>query len=223
MVEALPAHPTSLIRLLQLSSPSLPVGAYSYSQGLEWAVETGWVKDIDSFRQWVVEQLHGTIAQQDLPLLQRMIIAAIDGNATNLMQWDAMALSMRETSELRSEERQRGRAMAALMQHLDIGGYGSETQLAMMAVYCAHENISIESSLSGYAYSWLDSQVTAGIKLVPFGQGAGQRILYDLTDEIIVAMNTALNTEDENIGYTSPAIAMASSQHETQYSRLFRS
>ena len=213
----------SLFKLLQVSSPSLPVGAYSYSQGLEWAVECGWVTDATSFRQWLKEQLTGTITQQDLPLFLRMYYACESANVSALTYWDAMALAMRETSELRHEELQRGRATALLLEKFGIDSSGVQSQIAALAVYCVKENITVSDSMAGYAYSWLDSQVTAGIKLVPVGQSEGQLILYTFSGLLKDSIATAQVIPDDEIGYSSPALSIASSLHETQYCRLFRS
>jgi len=213
----------SLLKLLQLASPALPIGAYSYSQGLEWAVHAGWISSLDNFKQWVHEQLFGTIAQQDLPLLLRMYRAAQNSDERDLLYWDNIALSMRETGELRHEEQQRGRAMSNLLNSFEMTRVDTRTQLAAVALYCAQENIPLEQSLTGYAYSWIESIVTAGIKLVPLGQTDGQKLLFNSTAEILHAVEIAQSVDDDGIGYTSPAVAIASSQHETQYSRLFRS
>ena len=214
-----------LLKLLQISSPSLPVGAFSFSQGLEWAVEAGWLSDKDDLQQWLQEQLDGTMAQQELPLLIRLYNAHQLGDTDAIHWWDQTVLAMRETSELRDEERQRGRALTSLITNLGFEADAVEaaSQLSGFARYCAHEHVSLQHTLQGYAYSWLDNQVTAGIKLVPLGQSQGQTLLYQLGDDIQHAVEVALTISDDEIGYASPGLAMASSFHETQYCRLFRS
>ena len=98
-----------------------------------------------------------------------------------------------------------------------------QSQLAGFALFCQRENLTVLQMLHGYAYSWLENQVTAGIKLVPLGQSEGQAILYQLVSDIEGAVACALQMDDADLGYTSPALAMASAFHETQYCRLFRS
>lgn len=214
----------ALHKLLQITSPSLPVGSYSYSQGVEWAVHSSWITDEDDFIQWLTEQLNGLIAQQDLPLLIRLYRAGESSNHNTLLQWDALTLAMRETAEFRLEEEQRGRALWSLMQSLDVSSYCElRSYLSAFAAFCVAEQISLNDALAGYTYSWLDSQVTAAIKLVPLGQAQGQGILYRTADKIPDTVDRALTIEDDNIGYTSPALTLASCLHETQYSRLFRS
>ena len=215
----------SLLKLLQITSPSLPVGSYSYSQGLEWSVEAGWITDRGSFHQWVSEQLDGTMALQELPLLLRIYQALSSECQVDLTHWDQQAIAVRETSELRHEDTQRARALWTLLKNIgfDRPQVETQSQLSPFAYFCLQEGISANDTLYGYTYSWLDNQVTAAIKLVPLGQSEGQAILYKLSNGIRQAVDTALSVSDENIGYTSPALAMASSFHETQYCRLFRS
>ncbi|MEM7258105.1 MAG: urease accessory protein UreF [Pseudomonadota bacterium] len=214
----------ALLKLLQITSPSLPVGSYSYSQGLEWAVQCGWITNVAEFTQWLDEQVHSLMLNQDLPLLNRLYSAVEAADDTALTYWDAMALAMRDTAELRLEEEQRGRALVALLQSLQVAsGTNVRSQTAAFAAFCVAEQITLHDALAGYAYSWADSQVTAAIKLVPLGQAQGQGILYHTADQIPAVVARALTIEDDDIGYTAPALTMASCHHETQYSRLFRS
>jgi len=220
MISSLP-----LLKLLQITSPSLPVGAYSYSQGLEWATEAGWITDKESFTQWLQEQLRGLLAQQELPYLHRLYIAFETSNRCQQQYWTERVIATRETSELRREEQHRGRALASLLNSLfdEKRESSNPSQLAEFARYCSRESISAELTLLGYAYSWLDNQVTAGIKLIPLGQSEGQSILHLFSDSLEQAVQIAINTSDDEIGYSCPALAVASSNHETQYCRLFRS
>lgn len=214
-----------LLKLLQVTSPGLPVGAYSYSQSLEWVVEAGWITDRHTFEQWLTEQLGGTLSQQELPMFKRLYEAYRLADADAVRHWDEYCLATRETSELRHEERQRGRALSTLIKSLDIGipVVTPQSQLAGFAFFCANENIPLTDALQGYTYSWLENQVTAGIKLVPLGQTEGQSILYSFGDKIERAVIEAQGVCDDDIGFSSPGLAMASSLHETQYCRLFRS
>lgn len=219
----------ALLRLLQIASPGLPTGAFSYSQGLEWAVEASWVNDQESYWQWLQEQLTGTMARQELPLLLRLYDSYLSRDNEKASYLCSTVIAYRETNELRDEERQRGRAMLALTSQLNSeiqkAGIPSHTvcQLGAFAQYCAYERIPLEPTMQGYAYSWLESQVMAAIKLVPLGQTVGQQILYSASAQIAGCIAAAKSLDDADIGYSNPAQLFASCQHESQYCRLFRS
>lgn len=216
-------NPGGLLKLLQLISPSLPVGAFSYSQGIEWTVEAGWISTPASLQQWLSEQLSGTMAQQELPLLLQLYQACESKDQQACEYWSNQVLAFRETAELRDEERKRGRAMSMVLEAVGGDGIPATCQSAAFASYCVQKNIECKLALYGFAYAWLDNQIMAGIKLVPLGQTDGQRILNALLDEIERSVSRALSIEKDEIGYSSPALAMASSWHETQYCRLYRS
>lgn len=218
-----------LLRLLQLASPTLPIGAYAYSQGLEWAVEAGWVSDQASLSLWLTEQLEHTMAEVDLPLLVRLFDAVQRDDANQLATWSAYLLACRETRELRADDCDRGRALARLLRDLDVAAAGpwarrDDVPLATAWAIAAHAwEVPLGTALISYAWGWLENQVLAGVKLVPLGQVAGQRLLLALTPLIPDLCNAALDCDDLHIGATLPALAIASSLHETQYTRLFRS
>ena len=227
-ITGLPATDLSLLRLLQIASPNLPTGAFSYSQGLEWAVEAAWVTDSSSFTQWLQEQLNGTMMQQELPLLIQLYNAFMYRDEAQAQVLCATVIALRETKELRNEEHQRGRAMLALISQLNseiskTKPTQSICQLGVFAQYCAYEHISLDLALQGYAYSWLESHTMAAVKLVPLGQTVGQQILFTLSEEIPSVIDAAKIVQADDIGYANPAQIFASCQHETQYSRLFRS
>lgn len=218
-----------LLRLLQLSSSSLPVGGYTYSQGLEWAVEAGWLRGADGFAAWQRAQIDETLVHLDWPLLARLYRASEAGDAEAFRRWSRLLLASRETRELRLEERQRGQAFARLLggwqlgQHPDWQDGIALTQLGGMAWLAVHWQIPLRSLALGYAWSWLEGAVMAGVKLVPFGQQAAQSLLVELSAELPAALECALGVEDDDIGGGLPLLAIASACHETQYSRLFRS
>ena len=197
----------ALLKLLQIASPSLPVGAYSYSQGLEWAVEARWINNVDDFKRWIKEQLHGTMAQQELPLVARLHQAHSRGYADLITKWDNYAIAVRETAELRNEERLRGRALNTLLGKLNVTAPAVNTAsyTAGYAQYCVHEGISQYHALHGFSYSWADNLVTAGIKLVPLGQSQAQELLYNLTNDFQHAVTAALELDDICLLYTSDA------------------
>lgn len=217
------------LRLMQLISPSLPIGSFTYSQGIEWAADSGWIKNADNLAQWLREQLHTTLAKIDLPLLIRHYEACRNEDLKALSAWNDHLLAYRETSELRQEEHNRGRALASLLITLDIPqaqAWKSElsrSQSAGFSLAAQAWNIPVRDMLTGYAWSWLENLALAGVKIIPLGQSAGQQLLAQLTPELPIAIETALTLADDELGASNPALAIASSQHQFQYTRIFRS
>ncbi len=218
-----------LLRLLQLASPGLPVGGFTYSQGLEWAVEAGWVKGAEGFRAWQRQQIDDTLGYLDWPLLVRLYQACAAEDAEAFARWSRVLLANRETAELRTEERQRGAALARLLDGWQLGQAPQWraslelTQLGGMAWLAVHWQIPLRDLLLGHGFSWLEGAVMAGVKLVPFGQQAAQSLLRDLSDDLTAVLERALVLPDDELGGGLPLLAIASSRHETQYTRLFRS
>jgi urease accessory protein len=217
-----------LLRLLQLASPGLPVGMYSYSQGLEKAVDDGLVIDAASAGAWIGAVLQRSVANVDLPVLARLYAAweRNDGRAAD--DWSSLLLSCRESAELRAEDRQTGLALQRLLAALGIGEEikppgGTVTWAGLFALAALRLGVAQREALLGYAWSWLENQVLCAVKLVPLGQVAGQQLLLNLAEEIPSAVDRALQVEDERIGGGVFGLALASSRHEMQYSRLFRS
>jgi urease accessory protein len=223
------AAPAPLVRLLHLVSPSLPVGGFTYSQGIEWAVEQGWLRDASDTERWLADQLEASLVRLDLPLAARMMAAVAAAERNALAGWIDLLLASRETSELRAEERQRGRALADLLRAWDLPEVGAwrdllaQSQTAGFAFAAVRWNIPVADALSGLAFAWVENLTLAAIKLVPLGQTDGQRILARLAAAVPGAVDLALALRDDAIGASSPALAIASARHERQYTRLFRS
>ncbi|WP_449432764.1 urease accessory protein UreF [Pseudomonas putida] len=219
----------ALLRLLQLASPGLPVGGFTYSQGLEWAVEAGWVRDTAGFCAWQREQLHDTLGYLDWPLLARLYRACQTGDAEAFRHWSDFLLANRETAELRLEEQQRGSALARLLDGWQLGQDPAWrvslelSQMGGMAWLGAHWSIPLRQLALGLGFAWLEGAVMAGVKLVPFGQQAAQTLLRELGEQLPEVLDRALALDDEQLGGGLPLLAIASSRHETQYTRLFRS
>jgi urease accessory protein len=224
-----PAGDAALMRLLQLSSSSLPVGGFTYSQGIEWAVEQGWIADEAGLQAWLLDLVETGLLHVDLPVLVRLYRACQADDGAGLAHWSAWLIANRETRELREEERNRGRAMTSLLRELEVPGATTwratlETcQAAGFALAAATWQVPLVQALQGYAWAWLEGLVLAGVKLVPLGQSSGQRILARLAEPAAEAALAALALPDEAMGASAPAMAIASSRHETQYTRLFRS
>lgn len=219
----------ALLRLLQLSSPSLPIGGFSYSQGIEWAVEAGWLVDAGSVDAWLRDQLTTQMAYVDLPLLARMHAAIRNADPTVLSGWIDWLIAMREGAEARAEEANRGRALADLLVTLGLAdapawrGELRRSQCAAFAFAAARFVIEPRDAVLGYSWAWLEGLVTAAVKLVPLGQSDGQRLLISLAGQIPGVVDQALELEDQALGASLPALAIAGAQHESQYTRLFRS
>ena len=222
-------EPLGHLRLLQLLSPMLPVGGFSYSQGLESAVEAGWVTDEAGFRQWLVEWIDGVMAKQELPLLIRLYEACQKEDLESIASWSQFALAARDTQELRQEELARANAYNRVLKSLwnDEVGLPSEllkqTPLASIAWAGAAWNIPLESLLLSYSHSWLETSVTSGVKIIPLGQSTGQRLLHELSPLLITAINKSHTVADRDIGFSMPSVSAISAMHEVQYSRVYRS
>ena len=198
----------SLARLLQLASPALPVGAYSYSQGLEAAIEAGHVHDESSARDWIADVLEFSVLRMEAPVLRRML----EGEDLN-----ELFLASRETAELRAETVQMGASLAKLLKDLGLGQvpFAEPSYPAAFAFAVKKFELDPDEAVQAYVWSWLENQVMAALKAVPLGQTAGQRMLLDLSAKMEVSKG-----EPENF---IPGLAFLSARHETQYSRLFRS
>lgn len=218
------------LRLWQLISPALPVGAYAYSQGLEYAVEAGWVGDEASAQKWIGGQLGNSLAWLDLPILLRLHAAWGDGDLATVQAWNLRLLAARETQELRAEDQQLGAALQRLLVDLKlprVDGWSTlhtpTTFATMFALATSQWQVTAADAAQGYAWAWCENQIAAAIKLVPLGQTAGQRLLCALLPQIVAAAQHAATLEDAEIGASLPGVAVASALHESQYSRLFRS
>jgi len=206
---------SSLVRLLQLASPTLPVGAYSYSQGLEAAIEAGHVRDAETAQEWIRDVLEFSVARLEAPVLQSLIREP--GQELN-----DFFVASRETAELRAETLQMGYSLAKLL--ADIGIDVPIAQPAFPSAYAAavrHWQIPPRDAVIAYLWSWLENQVMAAVKAVPLGQTAGQKILLALGERLEAIADRTL--EEERWSNFTPGLASLSARHETQYSRLFRS
>jgi urease accessory protein len=210
----------SLARLLQLASPSLPVGAYSYSQGLEAAAEAGIVTDAASAERWIGDALELSLARMEIPVLWRMI-----HDPAAAQHWNSVLLASRETAELRAETTQMGYSLDSLLNELGAGTAALD-EPAYPAAY-AHAvrawGIEPRAALQGYAWAWLESQVMAAVRALPLGQTEGQRMLLNLGNRLPEILERAVSLADDELANLAPGLAFLSARHETQYSRLFRS
>jgi len=220
----------SQLRLYQLTSPSLPIGSFTYSQGMEWAVENEWIHDPESLSLWLESLLDSSLTWLDLPILLRLLKACHADDSDQFAYWSQYLLACRETHELRQEEINRSRALLAVLNKLtdwpELKAWRPallKSQISGFTLATKHWNIHEQEALNGYLWSWLENSVTVAVKLIPLGQSDGQIVLHSLCEKIPKLIEQATNIKDEEIGASTPALAIASSLHETQYTRLFRS
>ncbi len=244
--EAEHTDPYAWIRLWQLISPSLPIGAYAYSQGLETAIEKSWVGNESETQNWINGILQDSLGMLDAPVLIRLYQAWQTQDLRTLIQWNQFLLASRESNELYLEDQQMGRALwrllndilpesdrasenekpaidsvnqyRILVKQIETPGFAVIFSLAAVAW-----QIPIHDAIRGFLWSWCENQVAAAIKLVPLGQTAGQRMLSTLIPAINNSVSKAFTLSDNDIGTLAPGFSIACAQHEVQYSRLFRS
>lgn len=224
-----------LATLLQLSSPSLPIGGFSYSQGLEAAVELGLIHDEPSAQEWIMSQLCGSLTHCEAPIYILLYQAWQTQNLPQIQHWSQWFFASRETQEARLETQQMAQAMLRLLEQLQWGEVEQRQLLhePNLLVYPTMHSFAMQSasipqqdSLVAYLFSWLENQVMAAIKSVPLGQTAGQRILQvgiQELDRLIAEASQRAEQEPPALETLAPMYGIVSASHETLFSRLFRS
>ena len=222
----------ALVRLLHLASPTLPIGAYSYSQGLEWGVGDGTIRDAASAQRWIGDLLDHVMPFGEGAMTWRLLSAVEHGDWSACGHWNATFRASRETAELSAETEQTGHSLMRLvgdLELLDAEASGTLPALAPMTLPAAFAlaargfGVPAEAALTAYLWAWLENQVLCAMKLIPLGQVAGQRMLLALGGRVPGAVATAQVIADDELSNFAPGLAIASSRHETQYTRLFRS
>ena len=221
-----------LTALLHLASPALPIGAFSYSQGLEAAIEAQLITDAHGAREWIASGLTNVLARGELPFLAHQIGRWRAHDVDALVDGNVEFLASRESAELRRETGQMGWSLRQLCASLEWGDADRRATLASMTpvaqptafafAACAHD-VAEDAALAAYAFSWVENQAAAALKAVPLGQLAGQRIIVALRERIDEAVARALATPPQDINTFAPQLGILSARHESQYSRLFRS
>ena len=226
---SLPA--ASLLQLMWLASPALPVGGFSYSEGLEVAVEYAGVATESIASDWLSDQLHLTLVRGDLAVVAQAVPAWRSSDLQRIRQLNDWVMHTRETSEFRAQTEQMGRSLLEWLRNHD--GVNTDhiaccaqlppTYPLAFALAASRLETSAQGAMLAFAFGWAENMVQAALKSVPLGQSAGQRILARLSREIPAAVDVALGLPDAERQAFSPMLAILSSRHETQYSRLFRS
>lgn len=223
----------NLLLLLQLCNSSLPLGAYSYSEGLEFWVENGDINDAQTLRQWLENELiYGSIRLEGAIAL-RAYNCYLNGDSERLYYWNNWLSASRETKELREQSWQMGKSFCRLILslipdesklHSVINNFDSPCNGAIaFGIITAHSGISPQQMLWGYLHNWLNNIVNGGVKLIPLGQTEGQKLILNLHSTIISSSEQIMNLQDEQLASCSWGLSFASIHHETLYSRLFRS
>jgi urease accessory protein len=227
-------NPDELCRALHLASPALPIGSFSYSQGLECAVELGIVRNEENALNWVTDGLNEIIGRCDAPMVALMYrayrVQPLTDPLPQIAYWNSWFLSSRESMELRRETEQMGWSLLQLANTLSwippTSAFRQPDPIAFptaFALSAAALDLSEETTLTAFCFGWLETQVAAAMKLVPLGQAAGHRILTRCRPNVADVVNSAANTTPDEISSWAPMLGIFSALHETQYSRLFRS
>lgn len=222
----------ALLRILHLGSPALPVGAYAYSQGLEYAIDSGALTKMDDIRDWVSDALVCGLGAFELPLLCRLIAAFARDDDQAVRYWNEEYLAGLDTSESVLESRQMAYSLLELAKAVEwscfarVAELSGDGPLAFLTVYAAvveEAKLGVAEALTTFAWSWVENQITAAVKAIPAGQMAGQRALLAVVAEIPETVERAMGLDDAGLTNVNFGLAIARCQHESMYSRLFRS
>ncbi|MEO7855343.1 MAG: urease accessory UreF family protein [Rubrivivax sp.] len=217
---------------MQLASPALPVGGFSYSEALESAVEQGLVQSEAQAGDWLLDQLCLSVARADMAVMAQAFAAWRLHDLVRIRELNDWVCHTRESAELQQQARQMGRSMAEWLKNARVDD-ARVTQLATLpgaptwpvafALAAAQTEASQHEALLSFAYSWAENMVQAAMRSVPLGQSAAQRMLARLIDAIPGAVDDSLSRQDAQRQAFAPMLAILGARHEVQYSRLFRS
>ena len=221
----------ALYRLMTWLSPSYPVGAFSYSHGLEYAVETGMVRDAVSLRAFIEAALQAGAGRSDAAIFVAAYDAVVGDDVVRLDEIAVLAASWRGSRELALESESQGAAFVTTTAKawptpsLDafLARHPKPALSVAVAVACAAHRVPLEAGLAAYLHAFAANLVSAGIRLVPLGQSDGQRVTAELETAVATALSTARDVPLDEVGTAAPLLDWCSMRHETQYTRLFRS
>lgn len=245
-----------LLRLLQITSPALPVGAYSYSEGIEYLCSNGTIQTESDLFDWLKRELSFGFVTNEAAIALRAHQSVLNGNLESLKYWNNWFSATRETEEIRLASWQMGQSLIKLWCQLpeDITLSKNRQKIAdflpqakensqsnsqsnsqgnsimqgcnyaiAFGIVAASLEIDARNTVVGYIYSWLSNLVSAAVRSVPFGQTSGQKIIFRLSSNILVSSQFALQRVDSELEWCGWGTSLACANHETQYSRLFRS
>ncbi len=222
----------ALLGLMQLISPALPIGAFAWSQGLESSFELGWVNNEQELGDWLEGVLADGLTRCELPVLARLHRCWANRDSEGIAYWNDWIHANRESAELSDEDIRLGLALTRLLDSLDLqprpeqgdAEFPEEPGYVTVFAWTAYQrHIPVRQTLLGFAWAWLENQLAAACKAMPLGHTAAQRLNEQLRPLLVIAVDTALMLTDDQLGPILPSLALGSAQHETQYSRLFRS
>jgi urease accessory protein len=228
-------QPLALLRMQSWLSPVFPTGAYSYSHGLEWAVEAGHVHDRESLVDWLEADLCYGSGRNEAIFFSEAWRRARDDDRTKLLEVAELAAAFRGTSELALESSQQGAACLATLRNawpdrvLDwlsdkLRERRIEPALALvLGVRSARQDIPAELALPAFLQSYIANLVMAGVRLIPLGQTQGQLAVAELERAVLTASAHAQDAAVDDLGSAAFMVDLASMAHETQYTRLCRS
>jgi urease accessory protein len=227
-----PLPAPSLLQLMWLASPALPIGGFSYSEGIEAGVDSACITTFREANDWLIDQLHLSLARADLAVVAKAIPAWRRSDLARIDELNDWVQQTRETSELRLQTEQMGRSMLDWWskQPSFHGCFQGDKKILKSATYpvvfalaASSTQASVRDCMMSFAFGWAENMTQAAVRAVPLGQTAGQRMLANLAEHIPGAVDAAMKLQDSERQAFSPMLAILSSQHETQYSRLFRS
>ncbi len=224
--------PAALYRLMAWLSPAFPVGAFSYSSGIEWAVEAGDITDEATLQAWLKVMLTQGGGFCDAVLFAQAHRAIADGDDKALHDVAELAAAFAPSKERHLETTAQGNAfveaaraawVCAALDRLKAAWDGPVAYPVAVAVTAAGHGIALEPALAAYLQALAANWVSAGVRLIPLGQTQGLRVLAALEDAVADTARRGLAARLDDIGSSALRADLASARHETQYSRLFRS
>ncbi len=220
----------SLLSLLQLVSPTLPVGAYSYSEGLEYLIEKGIITNQIQLESWLSQEVQTGSIRVETAILLRAYQSSILKDLECLNYWNNWLSATRETQELRQQSLQMGQSLRKLLLELIPDSQSTFSAINQPCNYAiafgiasAYWKIEVSTMTLAYLSSWSNNLISAAVRLVPLGQTMGQRITLNLQSILIQVSEDILELKDEELDSCSWGLGLASMNHEIQYTRLFRS
>lgn len=226
-----------ILALLQLTSPSLPLGAYSYSEGLEFLIEQNAIASVDSLAIWLKQELKYGAIRLEGAIMLRAYASLLAGDIQTLESWNNWSSAAKESSELRGQSWQMGTSLLRLLSEIqpaDENNLPSLQQLSAIfgrqcnyaiafGIGAAYWQLEVEVALLGYLQSWTANLISVGVRAIPLGQTSGQKLLFQLTSNLSEAATTILSLQDEDLCSCSFGLGLASMEHQYQHVRLFRS